>query len=123
MKTADSADSGVVHLADFDPGQEVQQTAGYAAFIPTPVNHEWTWDDARIHTLLEEATRALVELDAFSRIVPDCFKYRSRVGLDVALEALRDFHEQSGSMDALWTYADLCRVQSVIRPYMEAVTS
>jgi len=71
MKTADSADSGVVHLADFDPGQEVQQTTGYAAFIPTPVNHEWTWDDARIHTLLEEATRALVELDAFSRIVPD----------------------------------------------------
>ena len=53
----------------------------------------------------------------------DCFKYRSRVGLDVALEALRDFHEQGGSIDTLWHYADLCRVQTVIRPYMEAVTS
>jgi predicted transcriptional regulator of viral defense system len=58
-----------------------------------------------------------------AKTVADCFKYRSRVGLDVALEALRDFHEQGGSMDALWRYADLCRVQSVIRPYMEAVTS
>lgn len=57
-----------------------------------------------------------------AKTVADCFKYRSRVGLDVALEALRDFHEQNGSMDALWRYADLCRVQSVIRPYMEAVT-
>ena len=58
-----------------------------------------------------------------AKTVADCFKYRSRVGLDVALEALRDFHEQGGSMDALWRYADLCRVQSVIRPYMEAVTA
>ncbi len=58
-----------------------------------------------------------------AKTVADCFKYRSRVGLDVALEALRDFHEQGGSMDALWHYADLCRVQTVIRPYMEAVTS
>jgi predicted transcriptional regulator of viral defense system len=58
-----------------------------------------------------------------AKTVADCFKYRSRVGLDVALEALRDFHEQNGSTDALWRYADLCRVQSVIRPYMEAITS
>lgn len=58
-----------------------------------------------------------------AKTVADCFKYRSRVGLDVALEALRDFHKQGGPMDLLWRYADLCRVQSVIRPYMEAVTS
>jgi predicted transcriptional regulator of viral defense system len=58
-----------------------------------------------------------------AKTVADCFKYRSRVGLDVALESLRDFHQQGGSMDALWHYADLCRVQTVIRPYTEAVTS
>ncbi len=58
-----------------------------------------------------------------AKTVADCFKYRSRVGLDVALEALRDFHEQGGSMDTLWRFADVCRVQSVIRPYMEAVVS
>lgn len=67
----DSTDLDAIHLSEYDPGREIRQTFGYAAFIPSPVNREWTWDDARINTLLEEATRALVELDAFSRIVPD----------------------------------------------------
>ena len=71
MLTTPSKNPDAVHLADFDPGREVQQPTGYAAFIPEPINRAWTWDDARIHTLLEEATRALVQLDAFSRIVPD----------------------------------------------------
>lgn len=71
MQTSHPTNPDAVHLADFNPGREVQQTTGYAAFIPAPVNRAWTWDDARIHTLLEEATRALVQLDAFSRIVPD----------------------------------------------------
>ncbi|PQJ36813.1 transcriptional regulator [Salinibacter sp. 10B] len=57
------------------------------------------------------------------KTVADCFKYRSRVGLDVALEALRDFYRQGGSMDTLWHYAGTCHVQSVIRPYMEAIVS
>lgn len=71
MLTTPSKNPDAVHLADFDPGREVQQPTGYAAFIPEPINRAWTWDDARIHTLLEEATRALVQLDAFSRIVSD----------------------------------------------------
>jgi hypothetical protein len=41
----------------------------------------------------------------------------------VALEALRDFYAQDGSMEALWHYAELCRVQTVIRPYIEAIAS
>ncbi len=43
----------------------------YKSFEPEPVNHEWTWDDPTINTLLEQATRALGELNAFSLIVPD----------------------------------------------------
>ena len=43
----------------------------YESFSPTPVNHVWTWDDPKISTLLEDATRALGELNAFSLIVPD----------------------------------------------------
>jgi len=70
MNTDDDTDAGLVHLSDFDPGREEQMT-GYAAFVPAPVNHGWTWDDARISTLLEEAVRALVELDVFSRTVSD----------------------------------------------------
>ena len=43
----------------------------YKSFEPVPVNHDWTWEDARVHVLLEQANRALGELNAFSLIVPD----------------------------------------------------
>ncbi|WP_031387215.1 Fic family protein [Desulfonatronum thiodismutans] len=43
----------------------------YQSFEPVPVNHPWTWEDPAINTLLEQATRALGELNAFSLIVPD----------------------------------------------------
>ncbi len=43
----------------------------YKSFEPQPVNHGWTWEDPTINVLLEQATRALGELNAFSLIVPD----------------------------------------------------
>lgn len=43
----------------------------YKSFEPVPVNHEWRWEDPNINALLEQATRALGELNAFSLIVPD----------------------------------------------------
>ena len=43
----------------------------YKSFEPVPVNHEWTWEEPGINTLLEHATKALGELNAFSLIVPD----------------------------------------------------
>ncbi len=43
----------------------------YKSFLPTPVNHEWGWEDPAINVLLEDATRALSELNAYTRIVPD----------------------------------------------------
>lgn len=57
-------------LEEYEAGRTITQS-GYESFIPSPVNHGWTWRDPRIHTLLEEATRALGELNAFSLIVPD----------------------------------------------------
>jgi len=57
-----------------------------------------------------------------AKTVADCFKYRNKIGLDVALEALRDCRRQrSCSNDELWHYATICRVANVMRPYMEAV--
>ena len=55
-----------------------------------------------------------------AKTVADCFKYRNKLGLDVALEALRDFIRGRGSRDELWRAAGVCRVQRVIRPYMES---
>jgi len=57
-----------------------------------------------------------------AKTVADCFKFRREVGLDVALEALRDFRsKRAGSMDELWQFAKVCRVHNVMRPYMEAI--
>ena len=57
-----------------------------------------------------------------AKTVADCFKFRTTVGTDVAIEALRDFHrKRAGTMDELWHYADICRVRTVIKPYMEAI--
>jgi hypothetical protein len=54
--------------------------------------------------------------------VVDCFRYRNKIGLDVAIEALRDCRRSRNcSNDDLWRYAKACRVASVMRPYLEAV--
>jgi predicted transcriptional regulator of viral defense system len=52
----------------------------------------------------------------------DCFKYRNKLGLDTAVEALRFYKEHRRvKVDALMNYATVCRVANVIRPYLEAV--
>ena len=57
-----------------------------------------------------------------AKTVADGFKYRSRVGLDVAIEALKDYRRSPAfDADALWHFAQVCRVSTVIRPYLEAV--
>ena len=58
-----------------------------------------------------------------ARTVADCFKHRNKIGLDVALEALKDaVAQRKSSADDLWRYAKICRVANVMRPYLEAVT-
>lgn len=57
-----------------------------------------------------------------AKTVADCFKYRSKVGLDVALEALREsWRERRATMDELWQAAQVCRVARVMRPYLESL--
>lgn len=57
-----------------------------------------------------------------AKTVADCFKYRNKLGLDVAIEALRDcLRQRKGTVDDLWRYAKIDRVSAVIRPYMEAL--
>ena len=54
----------------FKAGKWLQQYQ-YKSFSPVTVNREWSWEDPKINTLLERASRALAELDAFTLIVPD----------------------------------------------------
>src|SRR5258708_4042017 len=56
-----------------------------------------------------------------AKTVVDCFKFRNKIGLDIAIEALRDYRRKGGKMDDVWRYARICRVSRVIHPYLEAV--
>jgi predicted transcriptional regulator of viral defense system len=63
-----------------------------------------------------------VRLYGPAKTVADCFKCRSKIGLDVVIEALRDcIRRRKASVDDLWAAAKVCRVCSVMRPYLEAV--
>lgn len=56
-----------------------------------------------------------------AKTVADCFKHRNKIGLDVALEALRDARvRHQVSVDELWRFAQVNRVAQVMRPYLES---
>ena len=64
-----------------------------------------------------------VQVTSVAKTVADCFKYRNKIGLDVALEALREaWNAKRVKMDDLWHCAQVCRVANVMRPYLEALT-
>lgn len=57
-----------------------------------------------------------------AKTVADCFKFRNKIGLEVALEALREsYRQKKASMDELWKAANVCRVGNVMKPYMESL--
>ena len=59
-----------MNLKDFRAGS-LKQEYKYKSFLPNKINHTFTWDDPQINVLLEDATRALGELNAFTMIVPN----------------------------------------------------
>ena len=57
-----------------------------------------------------------------ARTVADCFKYRNKIGLDVAIEAMREcVRKRRCTPDELWRSGKTCRVANVMRPYLEAM--
>ena len=65
-----------------------------------------------------------VRVTSVAKTIADCFKYRNKIGLDVALEALKDVRSRNkASVDEIWRYAKVCRVANVMRPYLESVTA
>ncbi len=63
-----------------------------------------------------------VRVTSVAKTVADCFKYRNKIGLDVALEALREaWNEKRMTGDEIWHYAKVCRVANVMRPYLESL--
>jgi predicted transcriptional regulator of viral defense system len=63
-----------------------------------------------------------VRVTSVAKTVADCFKFRAKVGMDVALEALREAkRSRKATADELWRCAQIDRVANVMRPYLEAV--
>ena len=63
-----------------------------------------------------------VRVYSTAKTVADCFKFRNKIGLDVAIEALKDsIRQKKATVNEIYRYAKICHVSNVIRPYMEAL--
>jgi predicted transcriptional regulator of viral defense system len=63
-----------------------------------------------------------VRVYSAAKTVADCFKFRNKIGLDIAIEALKDcLCQKRASINEIYRYAKVCRVSNVIRPYMESL--
>lgn len=71
---------------------------------------------------IQNVDQVPVRIYSPEKTLADCFKFRNKIGLDVALEALRLYKERKRvNVDALMRFADICRVTKIIRPYLEAL--
>ncbi|MCB4755446.1 MAG: hypothetical protein LHV69_00300 [Elusimicrobia bacterium] len=63
-----------------------------------------------------------IKVYSLEKTAADCFKFRNKVGLNVAIEALKFCRERRGfTADTLLKYARICRVEKIMRPYLEAI--
>jgi predicted transcriptional regulator of viral defense system len=89
-----------------------------------PVLRVQRFSPASLHFGAEEhrVGSTVLRVTSVAKTVADCFKFRSKVGLDVALEALREaLHGKRTTVDAIWAAARVCRVSRVMRPYLESL--
>jgi len=71
---------------------------------------------------IEKHTIEGIEVSIYTpaKTIADCFKYRNKIGLDVAIEALHEgWKAKLFTMDELWAAVKVCRVQKTIQPYVE----
>jgi predicted transcriptional regulator of viral defense system len=65
-----------------------------------------------------------VSITSPARTVVDCFRYRNKVGIDVAMEALRDaVRSRKATVNEISRAAEVCRIRTVMKPYLEALSA
>lgn len=70
----------------------------------------------------KKVNKSQIRVYSPAKTVADCFRFRNKIGLDVAIEALRDcIKKKAATIDELWEAAKICRMTKVMKPYMEAV--
>ena len=71
---------------------------------------------------LHSVDHVFVRIYSPEKTLADCFKYRNKLGLDVAMEALKRYRERGKmNLESLLRSARACRVENVMRPYLEAL--
>lgn len=102
----------------------LEGSAKKPVFIYPPINVMHASGDAfRFGIETHHINKVAVKIYTPAKTVADCFKYRNKIGLDIALEALKEvIKNRKASIDEIWKAAKVCRVSNVIRPYLEAST-
>mmetsp|Transcript_8499 Transcript_8499/g.4632 ORF Transcript_8499/g.4632 Transcript_8499/m.4632 type:complete len:114 (-) Transcript_8499:1967-2308(-) len=95
-----------MNIKNFKSGNWIQQNQ-YKSFLPGLINHEWTWDDPRINTLLKQATQAVGELNAFSLIVPNVDLFIHMHVVKEASTSIRIEGTQTTNMDEALTPSEM----------------
>lgn len=96
----------------------------WAPKVKSPKVRVMRFSGPSLREMVEEHTleKARVRVYSPAKTVADCFKFRNAVGLDVAIEALRDcWRKKMATMDDLCAAAKVCRMANVMRPYIESV--
>ena len=83
-----------------------------------------TYSEKTFYEGIDEHTieGVLVKIYNPAKTIADCFKYRNKIGLDTALEALKEvLKNKICTIDDLWKYAKICRVHNIMKPYLEVL--
>ena len=105
---------------------EVSVAVPRAARMPTldsPPVHAYKFSAEAFKAGIEKHQIDGVTVQVYSaeKTLADCFKYRNKLGMDVVLEALKLYRSQKKfNMDKLLKYARVCRVENIMKPYLEA---
>ena len=72
--------------------------------------------------MLNQFGKVKGKIFSVAKTIADCFKYRNKIGLDVAIEAFKDaIRQKKTSYSEIIKYAEICRAKNIITPYMEAL--
>lgn len=92
--------------------------------VTSPALRILRFSGAALHFGVQEKqiTGGKIRMFSPAKTVADCFKFRHKIGTDVALEALRDcYRQKKASMNELFEAAKVCRVANVMKPYLESL--
>jgi predicted transcriptional regulator of viral defense system len=88
-----------------------------------PLEVVWWSSDVLSFGVVEKLVGGVrVRVTSPAKTVADCLRYRSKIGTDVAVQAIRDYRRSRRSIDELFEAARFCRVERTLRTYLEAMT-